>query len=491
MNGVPNAATPARASQRIVLHAPTGSCVLHLILRFGGSAAARSFLRAVDQKVAVNFAELWTGNGAQRGASKVELSIGFSYRGLQWLGLPGPYLRVFGLLAPAFTQGAPARAAQRLGDTGPSAAERWEVAFAQEDAHALVTIHALDKDARDKCGACVERLAEANRVDVLAALDGEQLRPPRGRTGQWVHFGLRDGLTSHRLRGITDRPRQGHDEGPCFHEVHEPGEFLLGHPNDGGYNPFALTTVPSRMRRFFSDASFGVLRKIEQHASLFEDKITEWVNQMRPVPRQPAAEFPDDWWRDYVKAKLCGRWPDGRLLDPLDDRQPSTQAIGAAFDFGHDPQGHGCPFGSHIRRMNPRGGTVHVRQRPLMRRGMPYGSWFSPKENPKTKRGLLGLFFCASLEDQFEHLLGQWGDRNPIGPDDRGDSKDPLIGQHEDPQAVFAIPMAGGGAYELSGFAPFATTRGTTYAFYPSRDALEMIIAADYDATDDEEGDRP
>ena len=42
-----------------------------------------------------------------------------------------------------------------------------------------------------------------------------------------------------------------------------------------------------------------------------------------------------------------------------------------SFDFSDDPDGQGCPFGSHIRRMNPRAERVApFRERPLMRRGM-------------------------------------------------------------------------------------------------------------------------
>ena len=58
--------------------------------------------------------------------------------------------------------------------------------------------------------------------------------------------------------------------------------------------------------------------------------------------------------------------------------------------------------------MNPRKDPiVPLSKRPLIRRGMPYGPKFD--QEPDAPRGLLGLFFCASLEDQFEHLLIEWG----------------------------------------------------------------------------------
>ena len=62
-----------------------------------------------------------------------------------------------------------------------------------------------------------------------------------------------------------------------------------------------------------------------------------------------------------------------------------------------------------------------------------------------------------------------------MGPDNRGDAKDPLIGNHQDARAIFDIPMAGDKLRQLEGFRPYVTTRGTVYAFYPSLKALSVI----------------
>jgi signal transduction histidine kinase len=45
---------------------------------------------------------------------------------------------------------------------------------------------------------------------------------------------------------------------------------------------------------------------------------------------------------------------------------------------------------------------------------------FWGKDSPVNEpRGLMGQFFCASIEDQYEHLVGQWADRVPLASADR------------------------------------------------------------------------
>ncbi len=143
------------------------------------------------------------------------------------------------------------------------------------------------------------------------------------------------------------------------------------------------------------------------------------------------------------------------------------------FDFQDDKRGFGCPFGAHIRRSSPRGDPVlPLRRRPLFRRGIPYGQIYA--DAPEEQRGLIGLFFCASIEDQFEHVMSEWMEKMPMGPPSHGDAKDPLVGSNEDSASMFYIPRSGG-AIGLRGLEPFVTTHGSFYALFPSRDALREI----------------
>jgi deferrochelatase/peroxidase EfeB len=250
--------------------------------------------------------------------------------------------------------------------------------------------------------------------------------------------------------------------------------------------------VPPRIRDLFRHGSFGILRRIEQDVKTFDAAVQRWAAQ---VERERMVYNPDakthQHWCTYVKAKLCGRWPEGMLFDANGDH--AATALPAA-DFTHtaDDRGVRCPLGAHTRRMNPRlgasvpTGAVHAQHRPLIRRGTPYGGW------QDAECGLLGWFFCASIEDQFEHLLGQWADRPPLGQAVRG--KDPLVGMHGPGDDRFDIPrgdaQAGNEWHQLSGLKPFCTTRGTLYAFYPARDALLRLATADYELKDeiDEDG---
>ena len=81
------------------------------------------------------------------------------------------------------------------------------------------------------------------------------------------------------------------------------------------------------------------------------------------------------------------------------------------------------------------------------------------------------------IEDQFEHLLVEWGHANPMGPANRGDSDDPLIGTHGDARAMFDIPLADEELQQMQDFTRFVTTRGTLYAFFPGIAALHAIAA--------------
>jgi hypothetical protein len=132
------------------------------------------------------------------------------------------------------------------------------------------------------------------------------------------------------------------------------------------------------------------------------------------------------------------------------------------------------------------------RARPLLRRGLPYGPPWTPAEphDRTPARGLIGQFFCASIEDQFEHLLCEWADRVPLGSPDLGGARDPLMGAHEPGDGAFEIPRAGKDPLYLRGLVPFTRTRGAAYLFYPSRTTLSRMAGSDLWGTDDRDDER-
>jgi hypothetical protein len=94
----------------------------HFVLRVKKPAEARCFIGKLVEKRMITTASVHTndvmGENAER---RCPVNIGFTFRGLKKLELEVPYLRVFEEKAKAFVEGASARAARRLADSGPSA----------------------------------------------------------------------------------------------------------------------------------------------------------------------------------------------------------------------------------------------------------------------------------------------------------------------------------------------------------------------------------
>ncbi len=507
MNGAPlngAAELPAHEIQRLLLpDAPrlsvaapeVRSFVRHVLMAFPDTGAGRHFLRQVLQRYPL------TSASAEIDDAELQISLGFTYRGLERLHLPPPVLAQFKRRAPAFSAGAAQRAAEHLGDTGASAAERWDRAFRAISLHAVLTVDATERRSLLQLLRLLRRQARPYRVQ-LRLLAAERLGAPEGRQGNWVHFGYRDGLS----RTVVEGWPGAADSHPSSR--HAAGEFLLGHPNDHRFNPWLLPTEHEQVRAFFRNGGFCALRRVEQAVSAFE----EWVAERADWLEHERGDFqkslftdgapPAATWGDWVKAKVCGRWPTGEpLLPPLPSHPNDasktapvpTADVEADFSYDGDPAGEGCPFGAHTRRMNPRQladgdlaldsgsapalAPVHTRRRPLLRRGRSYGPVWEPgSSSDKVSRGLIGQFFCASLEDQFEHLLGHWAERPPLGVPDSGNAKDPLVGQHENPRSTFAVPVAGELPLTLLKLQSFVRTRGTAYAFYPSLPAMQLLL---------------
>jgi hypothetical protein len=448
--------------QTLVLRAPGGDAVAHQILHIPegdetGRTASR-LLAGVEKEFSF-------------GVDKTNrcTSIGISFAGLEALKVPESYLRLFRRLAPAFTQGAVRRSVQ-VGDSGASAPLNWESGFSQEHAHVLLSWHGLSDKVDESAGQFASVWKEAFKNNPPHRLDGARLGAPQGQDGQWVHFGFRDGLSEVCIE-------KGNPSSALDCRNHAPGALLLGQVNDAGFNTFALTRAPDKVRAFFHDSSFGILRKIEQDVKAFEDQVALWAVEMAKVVNPPVP-------RDFVKAKLCGRWPDGRHLRPGDLKPQGSLVL----DLTDDKVGEGCPFGSHVRRMRAApDASGNLFDRPLQRRGVPFGpaAWSGPPTDNQA-RGLLGHFFCASIEDQFEHLVSQWAVRPPLGFASGDRALDPFGGSHQNADAALAVPLKGLPTQSLRGFGAWMTTKGMMYAWYPSDTGLEALLNYDFVRKEDE-----
>ena len=461
-----------REVQTLVIRAPCGPAVAHQILRIpeGLGRAAACLLNQVNPSFGPEPA-VWP-----------SCSIGFSFAGLEAIGVPEGYLRPFRRLAPAFAQGA-VRRSGRLGDSGDSAAARWLPAFRQDDAHVVLSWHgAREAVVCDQAERFTQIWNTGLTVDKLhphkssVPLVGARLAGPGKQEGHWVHFGFRDGLSEVCIDNSHPRP-----SAPDLRR-HAEGALLLGRINDSGYNPFSLTQAPEKVRTFFYDSSFGILRPMRQELAAFEQQVGWWADELTKKLGRSAS-------RDFIKAKLCGRWPDGQAVRPGEMAAPPKSLQSLVLNLSGDDAGTGCPFGSHVRRMRASPDSDASRfKRPLQRRGVPYGTadWLGEADDNEA-RGLLGHFFCASIEDQFEHLLGQWGARPPLGFPPDNNALDPLIGPHEEASAALAVPLKDEATQYLSGFRTWTTTQGTLYAWHPSKSGLRALLEDDF-MPEDEEG---
>src|SRR5262249_27372962 len=143
-------------------------------------------------------------------------------------------------------------------------------------------------------------------------------------------------------------------------------------------------------------------------------KLHTRVAAFRQYLRERAASPVDE---ERLAAKFVGRWPSGAPLT-LAPEQDDPE-LGAdprrnnAFLYpADDPRGLKCPFGAHIRRMNPRDSVVvgEVRLHRMIRRGTSYGPPLptGALEDDGAERGLMFAFIGAHIARQFEFVQAQW-----------------------------------------------------------------------------------
>ena len=476
--------------QKLVTRGYIFNCSRHLILTVQDPARARDFLRRLANDGWLVGADEGRDEIRERGKPEYSkpcaLSLGITFAGLQKLETDERLLNVLRAKAPAFAQGAWARAKDQLGDVDDSAPGKWEDSFKPDAAHLLLILHANDETVLNSAEQQLMQLAGAQAfAGPWASHDGAHLGSQS--VGRRVHFDMLDGLSNPK---ILHEPPVPVGLPSATRNIHRLGEFVLGYDNNDGVNPWRLAAERPQSSRvpaadqsksladFFKNGSFAAFRKMAQDEPKFRQFVKDQAKTLQGKYTLAQAEA-------FIRAKLLGRWDDGRVVQADDTMANDTKSsisncpTGTAdFDFAKDQAGRGCPFGAHIRRMNPRDDpVVPIRRRPILRRGMPYGPLYDPKGGADNKkpRGLLGLFFCTSLEHQFEHLVGQWANDTPMGPNNRGNARDPLIGQNDPARHVYDIPLSDTATLALRGLEPFVTTKGTLYAFFPSLSAIKRL----------------
>jgi deferrochelatase/peroxidase EfeB len=405
------------------------------------------------------------------------LNIGFTSGGLVNIGMPSELVAAsFNTYAHRPFYNGAATNNVSIGDVGPNDPQYWLIDDRKFDV--MLALWADTLANLNATSAVLRNIFSAGFTET-GAFDSQDL--PDGQ----IYFGYRDGLGQPTLIGnISQQPPDGDQT------LVDTGAFILG----TGTTPFfnADTVNVPQPAPFGNFGSFGAFRMLQQHVDHFE----AFLDANAPAFGQMYSIADLAYAREALKATIIGRWSNGTSLMywPFSKGTPppnlDDQTIND-FGYANDLHGYTCPFGSHIRRGNPRDSqpdqdaSLHR----IMRRAMPYQNPYDPNDRNTGETGLIGFFINSSLTDQFEFLMSQWIDSYGSLSQDPAD---PAIGYNVlayDPSKPGDVPPYN---FTLSapkpippprtvtlpltiGAPPFTQTRGSAYCFLPGICGIEWI----------------
>ncbi|WP_019972863.1 peroxidase [Mycobacterium sp. 141] len=375
------------------------------------------------------------------------VTIAFTWAGLRALGVAEDALASF---PDAFREGMAARASI-LGDTGANAPEHWVGGLAGEDLHAIAILFArTDEQCQKSIAEHDKLLARTDGARSLSYLDLNST-PPFNYAHD--HFGFRDRLSQPVMKGSGEEPTPGSGD-PL-----EPGEFVLGYPDENG--PVTLLPPPELSR----NGSYLAYRRLEEYVAVFRDYLREH------------SETPEG--EHLLAAKFMGRWRSGAplvLAPRRDDPELGSDPMrNNNFNYKEmDPLGYACPLGSHARRLNPRDTAHNMNRRRMIRRGATYGPAL-PDGAPDdgVDRGIAAFIICADLVRQFEFAQNVW--INDKAFHELGNEHDPICGT-QDGTLDFTVPKRPIRKV-YKGLPAFTRLRGGAYFFLPGLRALHHLAS--------------
>jgi Dyp-type peroxidase family len=365
------------------------------------------------------------------------LNIGFTFHGLSAFLKPEQIKALKDKRElRAFVGGAVDRAGE-VGDTEKNDPRTWKEELGKpENVDVLLSVFAVDTA---NLYAEVEKILDDALPGFGKAISrnpGEML--PDGR----IHFGYVDGISQPNITDLRDNLDK--------QEPVPAGAFVLGYDSQflGHIYDYDFP------KELGLNGTFAAFRIMKQDVQRFEQHLRDTATKTNTDP-------------ELVAARLCGRWRDGTALvvSPEKAKEDLTN------DFKYkvaEPNTYVadsvCPFNSHIRRTNPRddkvaglsGGNKHRIVRATMPYGKPYeikNKDFMEGQQDFEERGLLGLFLCVNLEDQFEFIMKNWVMRGGFNGNLPASDSDPLIGLDK-----------------------FIQTRGAAYLFMPSTVGLQYLV---------------
>lgn len=408
------------------------------------------------------------------------LNIAFTVTGLKKLGLSDNNMDTFSM---PFREGMQDPYRQRLlGDLDSSSPNLWRWGSQNHgNEHILLMIFGRSKDL---CLEYYNTLSEIYLIQGLSEiifLDGQTL--PMNKE----HFGFRDGISQPYIVGSGR-------VGPPNDNV-MPGEFLMGYKNEykvfpdtpllieeqGDMNLLSSDNGGSGEKDLGRNGSYLVIRQIEEDVHAF------WTFMNEKTKNKDGSLNIEE--SQKLAAKMMGRWQSGAPITKYPDSDPG--GVSDDNDFGYavdDAMGLKCPFGSHLRRSNPRDSFEDDKIKPsvkltnhhrIIRRARLYGQPYlgGPQATiPEGEVGLLFNCFNADISRQFEFIQSAWGNSGKVK--NLYDDPDPITGVLEQPKKGqlqnFTIQDSPVNVV-IEGLKRFVTIRGGAYFFFPSITAVRYL----------------
>ena len=484
----------------------------YLFLRITDVVQAKTWLEGLIPQVLT--AESWRNNDqpCAPGESKPPkiypthiINIAFTFEGLAELRLSDAVLRTF---APEFQQGMTAQPrASALGDIEDSAPENWQINNPNHDpTHILLILHAgMEPTADDVLETFVNDV-----VDGLQGVEVAYIERGYRRDDDKEHFGFRDGIAQPKISGINLYDR----DGKPIPDALKTGEFILGYLNEFNIYP-SVPVVPrnedphdilppyrnprhvhplyqmSQLKDLGANGTYIVYRKLHQNV------VTYWkfiADEIKRIDGDVSIER-----MIWLASKMVGRFPNG---DPLVADPDSLKHQDDFHYADSDAEGAFCPFGSHIRRTNPRDSftplnkkdaLTTVRKHRILRRGRIYGDQLfdvgimkDDAQNTTLEtlmnltddgadRGLHFFAVNANIQRQFEFIQDNWVNN----PHFNGmyQNKDALIGDNGSSKqnpSYMHIPNSPV-RLRTKPLPRFVDVVGGAYLFMPSITALRFL----------------
>jgi Dyp-type peroxidase family len=407
------------------------------------------------------------------------LNIAFTCAGLSALGLKNSNLAYF---TREFREGITSGHRRRLlGDMGSSAPESWCWGGPDNEAvHMLLMVFGKDKST---ALSYYERLKEEwapGLVEVIQ-LDGQTL--PMNKE----HFGFRDGISQPIIKGSGKK-------GPENDYINA-GEFLMGYKNEYDVYPdtpilgedqgdsflLPFDVAGTGKKDLGRNGSYMVMRQLQQDVKAYWEFMNEKTkNADGSVNAQESTK---------LASKMMGRWPSGAPVVKFPDKDPGGASNDDYFTYADlDKEGLKCPFGSHLRRTNPRDNFEDngpkeslrlTKRHRIMRRARLYGEPYEGSPLNYTPDGEVGLIFTCFNTDisrQYEFIQYTWANYPKFKQ--LYNDPDPVCGVKQDAgpgaEQIFTIQAEPVNKY-VTGLKRFVTVRGGAYFFFPSVTTINYL----------------